>query len=386
METQVAASSSRSSLPAVTCSPPTRSSLAAATSQPQWAPGPAARPQRPRRGSHAALLVLLAVLLALAILLSLSIGAVHVRPADLLRAAFTSHHLPATERLILLHVRLPRILASAVVGASLSVSGLLFQGLFRNPMADPYVIGASGGSVVGASLGIFLVTQTSILGFSATALLAFAGSVLTMVIVYALARSNGHTNIVTLLLAGFAVSTMLSNSTYFFEILDTGSGTGTRVLISWLHGIISTPRWSELALTSGLLALGTLASFPLMRRLNTLALGDEYALQLGLHVERTRIGIILIGSLLTATAVALGGLISFAGLIVPHVGRLLLGPDNTRLLPVTALAGAIFLVLADTLARTVLAPSEIPVGILMALVGGPFFLFLLRRSRRSYAL
>ncbi len=382
METQVA--SGRSPLPAATGNPPTRSSAPVATSRPGQSPEPAPRPQRTHRGSYAALLVLLAAALALSILLSLSIGAVHVKPADLIQAAFTSHHLPATERLILLQIRLPRILASAVVGASLSVSGLLFQGLFRNPMADPYVIGASGGSVVGASLGIFLVAQTSILGFSTTALLAFAGSVLTMIVVYALARSNGHTNIVTLLLAGFAISTMLGNSTYFFEVLDTSSGTGTRVLISWLHGIISTPRWSELGLTSGLLALGTVLSFPLMRRLNTLALGDEYAHQLGLHVERTRIGIILIGSLLTATAVALGGLISFAGLIVPHVSRLLLGPDNTRLLPVTALAGAIFLVLADTLARTVLAPSEIPVGILMALVGGPFFLFLLRKSRRSY--
>lgn len=337
------------------------------------------------RSSHAVLLILLAASLAASILLSLSVGAVHVRFSDLLRAVLTHDHLPYTERLIILQIRLPRILASAVVGASLSVSGLLFQGLFRNPMADPYVIGASGGSVVGASLGIFLVRQTSILGFSATALLAFAGSVLTMAIVYALARTNGRTNVVTLLLAGFALSTMLSNSTYFFEVLDTTSGTSTRVLISWLHGVISTPGWSELGLTSGLLALGIIVSFPLMRRLNTLALGDEYAHQLGLNVEGTRIGIILIGSLLTAIAVALGGLISFAGLIIPHVGRLLLGPDNTRLLPVTALAGAIFLILADSLARTVLAPSEIPVGILMALVGGPFFLYLLRRSRRSYA-
>ncbi len=383
METPVA--SGRSPLPTATCDLPTRSSAPVATLRPEQSSRPASLPGLAGRSSHAGLLLLLAVALAASILLSLSIGAVPIRPAELFQAAFTPHHLPAIERLILLQIRLPRILASAVVGASLSVSGLLFQGLFRNPLADPYVIGASGGSVVGASLGIFLVTQTSIFGFSATALLAFAGSVLTMIIVYAVAQTSGRTNVVTLLLAGFAISTMLSNSTYFFEVLDTSSGTGTRVLISWLHGVISTPGWSELGLTSGLLALGVIVSFPLMRRLDTLALGDEYAHQLGLHVEGTRIGIILIGSLLTAIAVALGGLISFAGLIVPHIGRLLLGPDNTRLLPVTALAGAIFLVVADTLARTLLAPSEIPVGILMALVGGPFFLYLLRRSRRSYA-
>lgn len=371
---------------AVTASDPTTlSSATAASLRPEQSSTLHLRRPVSRSSSQVALLLLLACALAVSILLSLSVGAVHVGAPELLRSLLTHHHLTPTEQLIVLQIRLPRILASAVVGAALSVSGLLFQGLFRNPMADPYVIGASGGSVLGASLGIFLVTQTSILGFSATALLAFVGSVLTMIVVYSLARTGGHTNVVTLLLAGFAISTMLSNSTYFFEVLDTTSGTGTRVLISWLHGVVSTPRWSELALASGLLMFGTVASFPLMRRLNTLALGDEYAHQLGLHVERTRIGIILIGSLLTALAVALGGLISFAGLIVPHVGRLLLGPDNIRLLPVTALAGAIFLVLADTLARTVLAPSEVPVGILMALIGGPFFLYLLRRSRRSYA-
>ncbi len=329
------------------------------------------------------LVTVLAVALIGSMLLSLSVGVVHLRASDLLRAVSPAHPLTATEQLILLHIRLPRILSSAVVGASLSVSGLLFQGLFRNPMADPYVIGASGGSVLGACIGIFLFAQTSFFGLSITALLAFAGSVVTMLVVYSLARSRGRTHVVTLLLAGFAVSTILTNCTYFFEVLDTSNGHETRILLSWLRGVISTPPWSELAITSLALALAILAALPLTRRLNTLALGDEYAHQLGLNVEHTRIGIILVGSLLTAIAVALGGLISFAGLIIPHIGRLLLGPDNTRLLPVTALAGAIFLVLADTVARTLLAPTELPVGILMALIGGPFFLYLLRRPRRD---
>ena len=331
--------------------------------------------------SPEAILIGLAVALAGSILLSLSIGAVKLRASDLFQAALARHPLTATDRLILLQIRLPRILSSALVGASLSVSGLLFQGLFRNPMADPFVIGASGGSVLGACLGIFFFSQTSLFGLSMTAVLAFGGSVATMVLVYLLARSKGRTNVVTLLLAGFAISTILTNCTYFFEVLDRSSGSGTRILLSWLRGVISTPSWGELAIAATALILGGLAALPLTRRLNTLALGDEYAHQLGLNVEQTRIGIILIGSLLTATAVALGGLISFAGLIIPHISRLLLGPDQVRLLPVTALAGAIFLVLADTLARTVLAPTEIPVGILMAIVGGPFFLYLLRRPR-----
>ena len=333
--------------------------------------------------TRALLLPLLWLSLAGVILLSRSLGAVHVAPLDVLRTLLHLSRLTATERLILLQIRLPRILAAAIVGAALSVSGLLFQGLFRNPMADPYVIGASGGSVLGACLGIFLFTQTSLFGLSLTALLAFAGSVVTMVVVYSLARSKGRTNVVTLLLAGFAISTVLTNCTYFFEVIDTSTGSGTRILLSWLRGVISTPTWSELTATAVALVLGIITAIPLTRRLNTLALGDEYAHQLGLNVEQTRIGIILIGSLLTSIAVALGGLISFAGLIIPHIGRLFLGPDNNRLLPIVALAGAIFLVLADTLARTVFAPTEVPVGILMALVGGPFFLYLLRRPRRE---
>jgi iron complex transport system permease protein len=176
---------------------------------------------------------------------------------------------------------------------------------------------------------------------------------------------------------------MFTNSSYFFELFDK-TGTGNRILLSWLHGVIGIPAWTELAVSAALLALATVASLPLMRTLNTLALGDEYAQQLGIRVESARVSIILIGSLLTAVAVSLGGMISFAGLIVPHVARLLLGPDHVRLLPVTALAGAMFLMLADTLARTIFAPSEVPVGILMAFIGGPFFLYLLRKMKRSY--
>jgi iron complex transport system permease protein len=327
---------------------------------------------------------LLALALAAATVFSMGIGAVHIAPAAILRSIFQAHALTETERVILLEVRLPRVLASGLVGAALAIAGLMFQGLFRNPMADPYVIGSSGGAIVGAALGIFFFSQITLLGFSATALLAFAGSVATMTLVYWLARSGGQTNVVTLLLAGFAVSTMLTNSSYFFELLDHSSNSGSRILVSWLHGSVTTPPWSQLAISAAATALAGIAAFPLMRRLNTLALGDEYAQQLGLRVEYTRVAIILIGSLLAAIAVSLGGLISFAGLVVPHVARLLLGPDHVRLLPVTALGGAIFLMLADTVARSAMAPSEIPVGILTAFLGGPFFLYLLRRTKRSY--
>ncbi len=332
------------------------------------------------------LLAFLVIALVIVFLFSVATGAVRIAPRAILAAVLGHQSLTPTEQIILLQIRLPRVLAAGLVGSALAVSGLIFQGLFRNPMADPYVIGSSGGAMLGACIGIFFFSQLSVYGFSATAILAFAGSVITMILVYFLARSKGGTNVVTLLLAGFAVSTMLGYSSYFFEALDTSGSSNHGILLSWLHGVIGVPRWTQLVISGMLFLFATMIATPLMRRLNTLALGDEYAHQLGIKVEHTRLGIILIGSLLTAIAVSLGGLISFAGLIVPHVARLVLGPDHVRLLPVTALAGAIFLVFADTLARSVLAPTELPVGILMAFLGGPFFLYLLRKSKRSYAL
>ena len=352
------------------------------------APETHARAGHSARGKigFATLVVLLAVALIVAILFSLATGAIRISPATIVTALLGHEPLSATQRLILLQIRLPRVLASAIVGAALAISGLMFQGLFRNPMADPYVIGSSGGAVLGACVGFFFFSQVSVFGFGATALLAFVGSVVTMAIVYALARSNGSTNVVTLLLAGFAISTMLGYSSSLFELFDARNGSNNTILLSWLRGVIGVPRWTQLSVMSAILLCATLTAIPLMRQLNTLALGDEYAHQLGLRVEYTRVGIIVTGSLLTAVAVSLGGLISFAGLIVPHVARLLLGPDHVRLLPVTALSGAIFLVVADTLARSVFSPTEIPVGILMAFIGGPFFLYLLRKTKRGYAL
>jgi iron complex transport system permease protein len=334
-----------------------------------------------RTGTVSALLV---IVLLLSIVIGVTCGAVRVPLHSV--AEWVAHLKPLTEdeSVILMQIRLPRVIAAAMVGAALSAAGLLFQGLFRNPLADPYVIGSSGGAVLGATVGMVLLPQVTWLGFSAIALLAFVGSVGTIAVVYSLARVGGTTQVVTLLLAGFAVSTMLSYSSYFVEVLDRDYGFGLRVLASWLHGSIGVPRWSQLGAVSILLLVSLASAAMLSRRLNTLALGDEYAQQLGIHVERVRIGIILVGSLLAAIAVSLGGLIGFVGLIVPHLARLISGPDHARLLPITVLTGAAFVVLTDTLARTAMAPSELPVGILMAFVGGPFFLYLLRRTKRGY--
>lgn len=339
--------------------------------------------QERRLPSHAVWVAMLTVALLLAIVVSLGIGAVGVPARKLGLALLGRGSLTTDQRIIIITLRLPRILAAALVGSALSVSGLLFQGLFRNPLADPYVIGSSGGAVLGASVGVFLLPSVTVAGFGATALLGFVGAASSIMLVYALARVNGRTPVLTLLLAGFAVSTMLNYSSYFLEALDRDLGTGLRVLASWLHGTIGQPTWGQLTIGIIMLGLGLAAAVPVARRLNTLSLGEEYATHLGIDVQHTRIAIIVIGSMLTAAAVALGGLISFVGLVVPHTMRMVLGPDHTRLLPATALAGAVFLLLADTVARTIVAPAELPVGVLMAFIGGPFFLYLLRKTKQE---
>jgi iron complex transport system permease protein len=329
---------------------------------------------------------LLLVLLLAAVLLSTAVGAEAIPLRALLRAVAGLQALSPSHSAIVLQIRLPRICAAGLVGASLSIAGLLFQGLFRNPMADPYVTGSSGGAALGAAVGLFLLPQFSFLGFSAISMLAFLGSLGAIVLVYWVARIGDRSSVVPLLLAGFAISTMLSYSTYFIQLLDQNYGGGTRVLAAWLQGAISSPQWSQLAVATSLMLIAGVASIPLARLLNTLALGEDYAQQLGVHLKPTRVSILIIGSLLAATAVSLSGIISFVGLIVPHICRQLIGPDHLRLLPVVALAGAIFLILADTLARTLLSPSEIPVGVLTAFVGAPFFLYLLRRGKTEAAL
>jgi iron complex transport system permease protein len=338
------------------------------------------------RALYICLLAVLVAALAIVLVFSIGMGAVKIGVREVLGSLLNWHRSKGAESVILFDIRLPRVLASMLVGAALSVAGLLFQGLFRNPMADPYVIGSSGGAALGAGIGLFLLPHVSFIGFGATAVMAFTGSVGAIALVYWLARIGGRVPIVTLLLAGFAVSTMLSYSTYFLAILDDNFGLRTRVLASWLTGVIAVPRWTQLEVTAVMVGCGLIVCFPLARRLNTLALGEDYALHLGVSVEKTHLAIILTGSLMTAAAVSLGGVISFVGLIVPHMARLVLGPDHVRLLPVTAIAGSIFLALADTLARTILAPSEVPVGLLTAFIGGPFFLYLLRQTRREYTL
>ncbi len=327
--------------------------------------------------------LILLVALVFSIIFATCLGAVRLPVSEVLRAFLHPSKVSEAAEIIFA-LRLPRVLAAALVGAALSATGVLFQGLFRNPLADPFVLGTSGGAALGGAIGIFLIPTLSFAGFGATAVLAFIGSVLTMILVWYLARSSGAFAMETLLLAGFAIGTMLNAGTVVFELRQEASSSGLRVLAAWLHGQLGIPAWSQLALIAPLTVVAIVLSLPVAGRLNTLALGEEYASQLGVHVGRVRVATVILGSLLTAAAVSLGGLIGFVGLLVPHFLRILIGPNHVRLLPAAALGGATFLILADTLARTAFAPTEIPVGVFTAFLGGPAFLYLLHhRSRES---
>jgi len=339
--------------------------------------------QLERKLSTRTLNLLLLAALLVSIVLATAVGAVRL-PLSQVLATLLHPSRAGEAREIIFGLRLPRVLAAALVGAALSATGVLFQGLFRNPLADPFVLGTSGGAALGGAVGIFLIPTLSFAGFGATAVLAFVGSVLTMILVWYLARAGGRFAMETLLLAGFAIGTMLNAATVVFELHEEASNSGLRVLAAWLHGQLGIPTWSQVALLAPLVAVAILLSLPVAGRLNTLALGEEYAAQLGVSVTRVRMATVILGSLLTAAAVSLGGLIGFVGLLVPHFLRIIIGPNHVRLLPAAALGGATFLILADTFARTAFAPTEIPVGVFTAFLGGPAFLYLLNhRSRES---
>jgi len=290
------------------------------------------------------------------------------------------------DEVILFDLRLPRVIAAALVGLALATAGALFQGLLRNPLADPFLIGTSGGASVGAIVGILVASPLAILGFGLVPLAAFVGALAATALVYQLARIGGRTPTVTLLLAGFAVSTLLSYLVSFLLIANDRLQLNLPRIYAWLLGGISVTAWSQLAFIGPIILLVALGAIGLGRSLNAFSLGEDTAERLGIAVERDKRLIVATGALLTASAVTLGGMIGFVGLVVPHVLRLLVGPDHRLLVPSSALAGASFLVCSDLLARTILSPSELPVGILTAFLGGPYFLYLLHRSRREYRL
>jgi len=279
---------------------------------------------------------------------------------------------PEFQRLIVMRVRLPRILLAAIVGFSLAAAGTIMQGIFRNPMADPSIIGVSSGAAVGA-VGFIVLPVTLPFGAGLRGA-AFAGALMAAFGVYLIATENGRTPVATLLLSGVAVQTFLG-AVVSFLLLNAGES--IREALFWLMGHLKGASWPEVWSSLALVVVPFLALLVYARDLNVMLLGEEDAQSLGVDVERSKRVLLALSSFVTAAGVAVAGIIGFVGLIVPHVMRLLVGPDHRILLPTSALAGASFLVATDTLARA--GPTEVPVGIVTAALGAPFFLYLLRQ-------
>jgi iron complex transport system permease protein len=324
----------------------------------------------------------LAVVLLACVVLALELGAVPISVTDLVlnlgRVAIgQSDQLPTEYRLIVFDLRLPRILLGILVGAALSVSGASFQAMLRNPLADPYILGVSSGAAVGSILATLIAPQFSLI----TPLGAFLGAITTIAAVYFLGRREGELDGTTLLLGGIISASFLSAIVMF--LMTALTGRDLRGTVFWLMGDLSTPippglQWIfSVGLLAGIGAIYTTAA-----DLNLLLTGEREALHLGVEVTRVKLVVYVSASLLTGLAVSASGTIGYVGLLVPHAVRLLFGPDYRLLIPASALCGAIALVLADTLARTVAAPTELPVGAMTAMAGAPLFIYLLRRGMR----
>jgi iron complex transport system permease protein len=282
---------------------------------------------------------------------------------------------------IVLDLRLPRVALAAIVGAGLAGAGVVFQGVLRNPLADPFLIGVSAGAALGATVAITGRLAASPAGMVTIPLLALAGAVAATVLVYALARRGSDAPIEDLLLAGVAVSALLGAIVSWLQL---SSGESLQRVLFWLMGGLSGRGWSHAAMAAPLVLAGLGVAWLHGRDLNALLLGDEAARALGVDVPATRRWLIGAGSMMASAAVSAAGLVGFVGLIVPHLLRLLVGPDHRRLLPAAALGGSVILVLGDLAARTALPSGELPVGVLTATLGAPFFLVVLLRERRRF--
>lgn len=317
-----------------------------------------------------------------AALVSLALGPAGIPPRRvfaLLLSWLTGSAGHGTAALIVLQLRLPRIILGGLVGAGLAAAGTAFQAILRNPLADPYVIGVSAGAGFGAALGITLGLGDTPIGLGSIPLLAFLGAVVTVALVYALARIGGQVSMASLLLAGVAIGAFLTACISLLMVLFRRN---LDEVVFWLMGGLSGRDWRQVSYSAPYILLGLIVLRLAARELNVLALGEEGAAYLGVNVSAVRNLVLIAGALLAAAAVAASGIIGFIGLMIPHMARMLIGGDHRRLVPFAALFGAFFLIAADTLARVALAPLEIPVGVITALCGGPFFLWLLRRKGR----
>jgi len=284
--------------------------------------------------------------------------------------------LSEAEQAILFSIRIPRIVFAGIVGASLSCSGAVFQGILRNPLADPYILGVSGGAATGAIVAIVFGLDS--LPFGVTAV-AFIGGIFSILLVWGLAGSSAELRTDRILLSGVIVNAFFSALIMF--LVAVAGNDRLQGVIFWLMGDLGMAEKKDIILAVLFMIAGFIVMFFYARDLNVMLAGEDTALQLGINVKKTRVAMLLAASLVTASAVAMSGIIGFVGLIIPHIARMLFGSDNRLLLPASLLSGGTFLIVADAIARTVIAPSELPVGVITALCGAPYFAYLMKRSK-----
>jgi iron complex transport system permease protein len=305
----------------------------------------------------------------------LNFGTVSINPKDIITLLINGSQ-DKTKSLIIWQLRAPRIVLGILTGAALSTVGGAFQGILRNPLADPYILGVSAGAALGACTGIAFQYMTGYLLSSYLPLFAFIGAMLSLYLVYKSSKISYSANSTGLLLSGVAINFLFSA---LITVLLALSRRELHSMVFWLMGDLSSANWKKISIITLPVIIGSLILFFSSLDLNALSLGEE-ALHLGINTSKLRIRIFIIGSIVIATVVSFTGLIGFVGLIIPHIARLLVGPDHRIMLPVAAFLGGAFLILCDVLARTLMSPTEIPIGAITAIIGAPLFIYLLRRK------
>lgn len=337
------------------------------------------------------LLVVLTGVVLISMTLAIMVGSVSITPSIVWRIILS--HIPfnplgitldwsRSQEIIIWQIRTPRVVLAIIVGAGLAISGAAIQALVRNSIADPYILGVSSGASVGAT-SVILLGTFSFLGMYALSFAAFIGATIAVLIVFFLARVGGRISVVRLLLAGIAVSLVLSAMTNFMLMMTKEEG-GIKAVIYWMIGSLAGAKWVNIMIPFVVLTIVYIILRLHARHLNLLLLGEESAVTLGVNLEKFRLLLILVISLLTGVLVAVSGAIGFIGLIIPHIVRMIVGSNYKFVLPVSALIGAIFLIWADAAARIVIAPEEMPIGIITALCGCPFFIWMLRKQMYSF--
>jgi len=338
-----------------------------------------------KRFKRSWIIPLMIVVLVVLIIAAMAIGTVYVPMDAIIKIILNklglanSSGFDFSQFAIIFYVRMPRVLAAVLIGAALSTVGAVMQGMFRNPMADPGIIGVSSGAGLGAVAAMALGLSTTSIFF--LPIFASIGAIAASLIIFTLSLKGGKVGVFTLILSGIAVSTFFGAITSM--ILSFVSKDSVHEYLFWAMGNLSSIRWESIQIVFIPIIIGVLILITFARDLNVMLLGEEEAQSVGVNSSRIRMLILLVASITTAAAVCTSGPISFVGLIVPHIMRIILGPDHRLLLPASAVAGSIFLVVCDLIARTVFIPIEINVGIITSLVGAPYFLFLLVRSRKE---